>query len=215
MTDPFSQDETGSQDKMDSVGQDGAPLTDDQFELLLLFVDGELAHEPARRAEAEALVAVHADARAFVADWTQAKSALREAVLAGPVHADLSRIRGAVMTRLPSEPRRPIGHDRQGEDHGIWAFLRRLGLGKVSFALGAAVAAAVWLIATSTGHLQLHAPTGAPVADRSVPDDGEPSVIIEEIETDDDSLMVKHGEHTGDATIIWHSAPMAGAKGEG
>jgi hypothetical protein len=201
--------DTVSQDKMDG-GSQNEPLTDAQFELLLLLVDGELANEPARRREAEALVAVHADARAFLADVSEAKSALREAVLAGPVHADLSRIRGAVMTKLPSEPRPAIV-----EEHGIWAFLRHLGLGKVSFALGAAVAAAVWLIATSTGHRQLHAPTGAPVADRSVPDDLEPSVIIEDVETDDDIFMVKHGEHAGDATIIWHSAPMAGAKGEG
>lgn len=200
--------------------QEGGQLTDAQFELLMLLVDGELANEPAQRAQADALVATHADARAFVADWTGAKLALREAVLEGPIHAelqtDLSRIRGRVMTKLPAEPRRAIA-----EEHGIWAFLRHLGLGKVSFALGAAMAAAVWLIATSGGHLQLHAPSGSPVAEHNaahgelLPGDGEPAVIIEDVDTDDNSFMVKHGEHTGDATIIWHSAPVAGGKGEG
>jgi len=122
-------------------------LNDADFELLLQFVDGELTGTA--QARAQNLVASHSDARAFVDDWAHAKLALRKAVLEVPIAVDLSRIRGRVMTKLPSEARQGIQTSQEG--NGFLAFVQKLGFGKVSFAVGAAVAAAIWLLATSTG----------------------------------------------------------------
>lgn len=191
------------------------PLSDADFELLLQFVDGELTGTEAVRAQS--LVASHADARAFVDDWSTAKLALREAVLEAPIAVDLSRIRGRVMTKLPAETRQAIDATSQ-ESNSLWALLRKLGFGKVSFAVGAAVAAAIWLVATSTGRLlpdedpgkvaQRHGTAGLPQPR------AEPEVIIEDT-LEEGSLMVQHGEHAGDATIIWHYKPTANGQGEG
>jgi anti-sigma factor RsiW len=191
------------------------PLQDQHFELLMQYVDGELTG--AELSRAEALIASHVDAQAFVQDSTVAKLALREAVLEAPIQADLSRIRGRVMTKLPAEVRAPVAVEKPG----IWAWLQHLGFGKVSFAVGAAVAAAVWLIATSsTGPLQHRENAGA-LAERHLQlppvlaPGAEPEVIIEDTEFEDGGMMVQHGEHRGDATIIWHYRPVVNGKGEG
>lgn len=190
-------------------------LNDADFELLLQFVDGELTGT--EQARAQTLVADHADARAFVQDWSTAKVALRQAVLEAPTEVDLSRIRGRVMTKLPAETRQAIAATTQ-EPNSFWKMLQKLGLGKVSFAVGAAAAAAVWLVATSTGPLLPNEDPGA-VAQRHgtaglLQPGAEPEVIIEDT-LEEGSLMVQHGEHTGDATIIWHYKPVANGQGEG
>ena len=179
------------------------PLSDDEFELLLLWIDGELADEPARLAEAEALAVNHPDARAFVDGWREAKVALREAVLAPEV--DLSRVRGRVMAKLPVEPRAPVPEPTPSR----W---QRLGLGKVSLTVGVAAAAAVALLLVWRPALQTETPGGA-VAE-CVGEDC-PAVIIEDTEVDDGGMMVRHGERPGEATIIWHGAAAAGPTGEG
>ena len=178
-------------------------LTDADFELLMLLVDGELAGEPARRAEAEALVAAHPEAREFVEGWQAGKVALREAVLTQA--ADLTRIRGRVMPQLPAEPRAVV----QAAEPGWW---QRLGLGKLGLAAGVAAAAVLALAVAWQPAVQQDRPAGA-VADCG--DTECPTVIIEDTEVDEGGMMVRHGEQPGEATIIWHGAPAAGGMGEG
>lgn len=182
-------------------------LTDQDYELLMLWVDGELAAEPARLAEAEALAASHPEARAFVDGWHVAKAALREAVLAPD--ADLSRVRGRVMAKLPVEPRTSVV-----EPQPSW--WQRLGLGKVSLAVGVAAVAAVALLLVWRPALQPETPGGA-MAERDIDCASAacPTVIIEDTEVDDGGMMVRHGEQPGEATIIWHGAAAAGPTGEG
>jgi hypothetical protein len=174
-----------------------APLTDADFKLLLLLVDGELAEQSARRAQAEALVAQHPEAREFVQGWTNAKGALRQAVLAP--EADLSRLRGRVMAKLPAEPRPTVAPEPRN-------WLERLGLGKVSLAVGLAAAAAVALVVSIGAPHKQPSTVGAVAEDLPNCEEPCPEVIIEDTEVDDGGMMVRHGEHTGDATIIWHGA---------
>lgn len=183
------------------------PLNDQDYELLLLWIDGELASEPARLAEAEALASSHPEAQAFVDGWRGAKLALREAVLAPEV--DLTRVRGRVMTKLPAEARAPVV-----EPQPSW--WQRLGLGKVSLTVGIAAVAAVALVLAWRPALKPESATGA-VAEHDIDCAGMPcpEVIIEDTEVDDGGLMVRHGDHPGEATIIWHGTQAAGSTGEG
>ncbi len=190
-------------------------LTEAEIGTLLLLVDGELASDAVALAEAQALMARSTLAADFVQDWQHAKVALQQAVYEQAGAADLSRVRGRVMARIVE----PVATKEDPEKAtGFWGWLGELGFGKVSFVVGAAAAAAVWLI-VSAGPVQPHHDRVAPVAGtlsrpvEALPN-GEPSVIIEETESDG-SVMVRHGEHSGDATIIWHYQPAQNGKGEG
>ena len=187
-------------------------LDDSDFELLVLFADGELTVEPERRAQAEALVAQSAVARAIVQDLQATKVAIRDALLGeqavAQVAADVSMVRGRVMTKLPAEPRRaPL---QAAEAAGWMGWLRQFGLTKVGFALGAAVAVAAWMIVAyraPTPELP-NVPALATEAEL-----GDQPVIIEEMEFDGESITVTPGDESGKPTVIWHF--VAAKEGEG
>ncbi|MSP90215.1 MAG: hypothetical protein EXR79_00180 [Myxococcales bacterium] len=175
-------------------------LTDPEFELVMLHVDGELSDDSVRAAAAVALLEQSAVARAVAADWVSAKVALREAVLDPAHEVDLSRVRGRVMTKLPADVRSAAVDPQPAAGFGAW--LRSLGLGKVTLAVGAAVAVAAWLVATAAGPGT--GPGGAaPPAVAEVPGEA-PAVIIEEIEIEGGSVVVDPGKGPGTSTIIWH-----------
>ena len=198
-------------------------LSEAQFELMLLWVDGELAADPVRLAEAEALARTSEAARAIADDWRAAKGALREAVVNAETNADFSMLRGRILTALPVEARldgaaRPVVAAEPAQ--GLWAWLAQFGFGKVSLAVGAATALAAWLLLVPGGGLrepEAPALTQEGIAEMAAPPhsgaQAEPAVILEEMELESGSITVHPGEHSGDATVIWHF--QSAGEGEG
>jgi hypothetical protein len=197
----------------------GPQVLDDQaFELLVLYADGELSRDPVRRAEAEALVARDATAAAVLADLQTAKQTLHAWVVgpqaASAVEADLSMLRGRVMTRLPQEASRPVAEAPALS--GLWAWLRGLGFGKASLAMGAAALAAVVLVVVQTRRPAPPVSVATAVAHHDSPPStaaaDEPTVIIEEMDVEG-SVTVTPGLQPSQPTVIWHFQP--GREGEG
>jgi len=197
-------------------------LSESQFELIILWVDGELASEPARLAEAEQLARSSPAAQAIADDWRAAKVALREAVASRETSTDFSMLRGRVMTALPSGPRAITGPAaiETAPPRGFWAWLEQFGFGKVSFAVGVAAAVAAWLLLVPGGGLrEPEEPvlTEGGMAEMSTQpnlgSEAEQAVIIENLDLDSGSVTVNPGERSGDATVIWHFE--SAAEGEG
>jgi anti-sigma factor RsiW len=180
-------------------------LDDATFAKVMLYVDGEL--DGTERQEVEALLQRDVVARAVADDWKLAKVALREAIEHQEVKADLSMVRGRVMTKLPADPR--PAHVPEREQQGLFAWLRGRGIGKVGLAAAAAVALAAWLI-LSTGGLGSKGAEGAAGAMAQAP--GEPApVVIEEMEIESGTIVVDPGEGQGGTTVIWHFDNAGGA----
>lgn len=183
-------------------------LSEAEFELLMLWVDGELDGDPPQLAAAQELARNSETARAIADDWRAAKGALRQQVLSAPSQVDFSMLRGRVMTKLPADPR-PIAVPERG---GLWSLLAGLGFGKVSVALGVAAAIAAWLLLTPGKGLREPSDptetTPSAMAEIGAPPhvgaEDEPAVILEEMELESGSITVHPGEHAGDATVIWH-----------
>lgn len=206
-------------DPMDATPDDDRlSLDDPQLALVLEYVDGELQADPTRRAAAEALLAASATARAIAEDWTAAKVTLRERLFDKPLWfqdrpgqpaADLSHVRGRVMSKLPAEPR-PAVVDAHAT--GVVAWLRNFGFGKVSLAVGLAAAAAIWLLATQSG-LQSQRQEAADGVHLAAAPAGDlvPGVIIEEMDIESGTVLVSPEAAEGGATVIWHFDDQGGA----
>ncbi|MBM4342683.1 MAG: hypothetical protein FJ100_04840 [Deltaproteobacteria bacterium] len=190
-------------------------LDDADLELVLLYVDGELANDPGRQRTAEGLLADNPAARAIADDVRATKAAVRELVVgeaaAARVTADLSMVRGRVMTRIPPAPRPAPAPDKAtGFDPIGW--LRAFGFGKVSVAFGAAVVAAVWIgVALRPAAMDPRTANAAAVAEDAVL--GDQPVIIEEMEVDGESITVKPAAEPDRPTVIWHFADAMPGEG--
>ncbi len=190
-------------------------IDDADLELVLLFVDGELGGDPERRQAAERLIAGNAAARAIADDVRATKAAVRELVVgdaaAARVSADLSMVRGRVMTKIPPTPRpAPTPEKATGFDPIGW--LRALGFGKVSVAFGAAVVAAAWIaVALRPAAVDPQASQAAALAEDAVI--GDQPVIIEEMEVDGESITVKPAAEPDRPTVIWHFADAKPGEG--
>lgn len=187
-----------------------AGLTDLQFELILLLSDGELARDAVRRSQAEELIARLEVARTIYQSLLASKVALREHVLVElaerPVQADMSMLRGRIMTRLPAEPR-AASPAAESTGH-LLDWLRALGFGRAVLGLAALALVLVGVRALVGAGPELQAP--GPLA---LAQDGaaaltaaldEPDVIIEEIDVDSGSVAVTPGQGPSQSTVIWH-----------
>lgn len=212
---------TGAADALQSVD-----LQPHEFELLVLLADGELTTEPERRRAAELLLERSAAARMVFGDLAGTKAALHAwatdpALMPANLSqkADLSMVRGRVMTRLPAAQGvaspltdEPLTDRQAALRTGWWALLRAFGFGKASLALGAAALAAVVLVVRAgqpespaliagtpavASHQTIEAVGGAPATI-------EPDVIIEELEVDSGSVAVTPGSQPSQPTVIWH-----------
>lgn len=216
-----------AQDMPTSIGPNEA-LHDNDFELLVLLADGELAREPERRSAAEQLLARSTVAQAVFADLQGAKMAVHawatdSALIRDNLgqKADLSMVRGRVMSRLPQAGPAQAAQAVAGQEAaerqaavraGWWALLRAFGFGKASLALGATALAAIWLMVRAgqpdVPHLAPEAPAVAShqtmEAVGGVPAAAEPEVIIEELEVDSGSVAVTPGSQPSQPTVIWH-----------
>lgn len=186
---------------------------------LMAYVDDELSDGEVERGQIEALVASITAARDWVSDLRIAKQALHDHVMQPDMEADLSMIRGRVMRKLPAEPRAVVEEKPRGLFPAIWTWLADLGMGKTAMAAGAL--AAVLLLAISVGKLGSVSEVNGPVGDGPVmsnaggttnprveePADGEPEVIIEEMESDGGTVIFAGGSKAGEAVIIWHIDP--------
>ena len=202
-------------------------LQDADFELLMLHADGELPAE--RVAAATQLLAECAAARAIWQDLQTGRDLLRaiaeDAIATAQskqARVDLSLLPGQILRKLPEDAApRPVATAEP--ESGLVAWLRNLGIGKVGLAMGMA-AAAVALMVAKAGPVAEPPQPAAQAEMAAVPGsnvaapDGNPSVIIEEMEIDSGTLMVNPPEVEGGSTVIWHfqdnSAPQ-GAGGEG
>lgn len=215
-----------AQEMQTQIGQNA--LQDSDFELLVLLADGELVAEPARRQAAESLLEHSMVARAVFADLAGAKMAVHAwatDVALSPENlaqkADLSMVRGRVMTRLPAAAAPLTAEvttaqqdaERQAAVRaGWWELLRAFGFGKASLALGAAALAAVVLVVRAGQQQDPAMTTGTPaVASHQTIEsvggaaaNAEPEVIIEELEVDSGSVAVTPGSQPSQPTVIWH-----------
>ena len=190
---------------------------------LMAYVDGELSEAQIERGQLDNLLQATPAARNWVNDLRLAKQALHDDVMQPDMQADLSMIRGRVMRKLPAEPRASVAEKPKGLFPTIAAWLADLGMGKTVIAAGAM--AAVLLLAISIGKVGNsgvnNSGVGAPVGDGPVmsnaagtgtlsvaePADGEPEVIIEEMESDGGTVIFEGGSKAGEAVIIWHIDP--------
>ncbi len=190
-------------------------IDDSDLELVLLYVDGELGGDADRRQAAEQLIAANAAARAIADDMRATKVAVRELIVgeaaAARVTADLSMVRGRVMTKIPPAARpAPAPEKSAGFDPIGW--LRALGFGKVSVAFGAAMVAAAWIaVALRPPSVDPRTANAAAVAEDAVI--GDQPVIIEEMEVDGESITVKPGVEPDRPTVIWHFADAKPGEG--
>lgn len=196
-------------------------LNEIELELLLLLLDGELEADPAQKHAADELLAQSEVARVLAQDWRNAKLALREGILQGPpkllpqTEIDLSLLHGRVMSKLPADPQQ-VAHlaaAAQPQSRGLWAWIQHFGFGKTSFAIGAAVAVAVFLLVRGGGLPAVHDAASTPVAPNAAAAIVEPQVIIEEMELESGSVMVNPASTSGDAMVIWHFHDNAGSAG--
>ena len=182
---------------------------------VMAYADGELTSEQQRSAQIDALLDSSEHARNWLHDLKVAKQALHDEVMRPNTTADLSMVRGRVMRKLPLETgeRTPVD-ERPGLVAAVFNWLAELGFGKT--VLTASAVAAVLLLAIGIGKVGpkpvVHKGDGpvmskvvnlAPPA-HSQPVDGEPEVIIEEMESDGGTVIFEGGEKPGEAVIIWH-----------
>ncbi len=199
-------------------------LSEAQLELLLLLLDGELGADAAQQQAADELLAQSEVARVLAQDWRNAKRALREGILQGPAkilpqtEVDLSLLHGRIMSKLPADAQQVarLAAASAPQPRGLWAWIQHFGFGKTSFAIGAAVAVAVFLLVRGGGLPTVHDVATTPVAPDAAAAIGEPQVIIEEMELESGSVMVNPAGNAGDAMVIWHfhdSTTSAGGEG--
>ena len=199
-------------------------LRDEDFELLMLHADGELPAE--RMAEAQKLLAESAAAQAIWQDLQLGRELVRGIALDALAPAqgkqarvDLSLLPGQVMRKLPNdEALHPVAETPP--ERGLIAWLQNLGIGKVGFAMGMAVAAVAFMVVRAgpvveqpQGEQQAEI-AAVPGTNIAVPRD-DPSVIIEEMEIESGTLMVHPPHEQGDSTIIWHFQDNNAAQGAG
>lgn len=195
----------------------GLSLTEAQFELVALLADGELAGDAARRTQAQALLQQLPDAQSLYESLCEAKLALRDHLLgealARPVTADMSSVRGRIMSRLPAEPRPAVVHEPQHLSLGQW--LRAFGISRLGLGAAAVVLAALVVLAARTPAENVGRPVSATIASEGAVAPtalaDEPAVIIEEIDVDSGSVAVRPGTQPSQSTVIWHFQ----AEGEG
>ncbi len=201
-------------------------LSDADFELLMLHADGELPAD--RAADAQKLLAESAAAASVWRDLHLGRDLLRgiamEAIApaqAKLARTDLSLLPGQVMRKLPDdEALHPVAAVPPGR--GLVAWIQGLGLGKVGFAMGVALAAVVFMVVKAgpvadQPAVQREAEIAAvPGTNVAAPVD-DPSVIIEEMDIESGGVMVHPPREEGGSTIIWHFPDNAaqGAEGEG
>ncbi len=172
---------------------------------LMAHVDGELIGEAAQAAGIEDLMAESEDARALVHDLQWSRQALRQEILSDETEADLSMVRGRIITRLPAEARPAVKVEDDSSD--FMERLRALLFGRAGLTVGMAAAAVLMVLAL--GQMQDRVPVDNSAESEyavqlAPPADGEPFVIIEEMEIDSGTVLVDNGEEAGAATIIWH-----------
>ncbi len=172
---------------------------------LMAHADGEAIGEAA---ELDGLLAESSEASALLHDLNLSKQALRAEVQSDQTEADVSMVRGRIMSKLPAQTRPPVAAEDRSE--GLGERLRALLFGRPGLAFGLAAAAVLMVLAL--GQMKDRAiddvasPEIGPVAekiDTPLPDD-EPAVIIEEMEIDSGTVLVDNGAEPGAATIIWH-----------
>jgi len=196
-------------------------LSESQLELLLLLLDGELDSAPDQKRAADELLAQSEVARVLAQDWRNAKIALREGILQGPpkllpqTETDLSLLHGRVMSKLPADAQQKahLAAASLPQPRSVWAWIQHFGFGKTSFAIGAAVAVAVFLLVRGGGLPAVHDSASTPVAANAAAAIAEPAVIIEEMELESGSVLVNPAGNAGDAMVIWHFADNAGSAG--
>lgn len=193
-------------------------VTQAEFELLMLHVDGETP--PERQAEVAELLRESAAAQALVLDLRLTREVLREVAIearAQPAlqRTDLSLLTGQILRKLPAEAAQPVAGQVE-EQPGLLAWIRQLGMQKIGFSIGLAalVAAAMVVLAGPpataplTPQAQESEIAAVPGTNAAVLLDEQekldPQVIIEEMEIDSGSLMVHPPQLKGDSTVIWH-----------
>lgn len=181
---------------------------------LMTMVDGELSDEQRVAARIDELLAGSSAAQTWVNDLRIAGRALHDATLSDSLapawsKADLSMVRGRVMTRLPMQERAPaVDAEPAGPFATLIAWFGELGWGKTAMA-GAMLAAAL-LLAVSVQNARKGEPSvldNRPVMSEhpgARPADGEPEVIIEDMETGGGTVIMQGGENSGEPMIIWH-----------
>ena len=205
-------------------------LTEEQEMLLMAYADGELTGDSL--AEAEALVAVQAVAQVAVHDLRLAALALQRHVLSDEleVSADLSRIRGRVLTKIPAPARAIAAQPKTTLWGRLFGWTRHFDAGQIGVAGGVAMAALLFAVVltqdrtTATQALVDQAsadgalPTAGSRAETAVakavlPAAREPSVIIEDMELDGGTVLIEGAEEPGETMIIWHMQPDGGEAG--
>ena len=201
---------------------DGLSLADHELELVMLYVDGELTRDREQLAVAEQLAVVeqllsaNPIARSIADDLLATKAAVAEHIVgelaASQVQADLSMLRGRVMTKIPAAPR-PVTVATTAVGWTWIAWARNLGFGKVSVAFGTAVALAAWIAIAMRPALP---PLAAQANMAAIAEDaqiGDQQVIIEEMEIDGETISVKPGTDADRPTVIWHFADAQPGEG--
>ncbi len=205
-------------------------LTEEQEMLLMAYADGELTGDSL--AQAEALVAVQATAKVAVHDLRLAALALRSHVLGDEqtVSADLSRVRGRVLTKIPAPARAAAAEPRTTLLGRLFGWTRHFDAGQIGVAGGVAMAALLFAVVLTQGRTDATQalvdqagangalPTAAGHAETAVAkavlrSEREPSVIIEDMELDGGTVLIEGAEEPGETMIIWHMQPDGGEAG--
>ncbi|GEM_PF-3060379 len=189
---------------------------------LMAFADGELSDAQTATADIDSVLASSDAARNWVHDLKLAKNALHGEIMRDNTTADLSMIRGRVMRKLPVQARAPVPA-RAKMFPALSAWLADLGFGKTVMATGLVAAALLVAIGLrqfggdEAVHVERPQMTAGSHGDSAVPSavtapaDGEPEVIIEEMESDGGTVIFEGGEKPGEAVIIWHIEAGEGA----
>lgn len=182
-------------------------MADTEAMTIMAWNDGELANDPVAAADVQTLLAGSEAARNLARDLRLAREALRAQVMDAEVEADLSMVRGRILTRLPLPEREPQRDTRPGFGEGLLQWLRSALSGRAGLAAG--LAAAAVLLAVALSQVQDQVASRGPSDGGNVPVvaqqlDPEPAVIIEEMEIDSGTVMVDKGLEEDAPTIIWH-----------
>ena len=193
-------------------------LNEEQEMLLMAYADGEL--DGASLTEAEALIAARTGADVIVRDLQLAQQALRGHLFSEDLNldADLSMVRGRVLTKMPTPARAPVNEAKASLLGRLFGWTRHFDTGQVGMAGGLAMAALLFAVVFA----QEHAPRNldnqpdsrvisGPVVAKVVPD--QPDVIIEDMELDGGTVMFEGAEAPGETMIIWHMQPDEGGAG--
>lgn len=195
---------------MDMVG---GGLDEEQQMLLMAYADGELDDDAELLARVRGWLAEQPALEGAVRGQRALSAALRDAAfeerkLSAQVEDALSMTRGRVLTKLPAEPRPVMASEPEPAAwSGLLGWIAGFGWGRVAFGVGAVAAAVLLVVALRSPHQQGGVGGGPELQARGDNQDqqGEPEVIIEEMEIDSGTIVVDPARRDGDGpVIIWH-----------